>query len=919
MPEEFFMDYKDTINLPKTSFKMKANLPQREPDILKFWEKIDIYKLIRESRKGKPKFILHDGPPYANGAIHIGHALNKVLKDIVVKYKTMQGRDAPYIPGWDCHGMPIEHKVMESLGEKAKSLSRLEIRKRCREYAAKYVRTQKKQFKRLGVFGDWENPYITMDKDYEANIVENFGVLVKKGYIYRGLRPIHWCPHCQTVLAEAEVEYKEHSSPSIYVKFPVTENISRYPTSFIIWTTTPWTLPANVAVAVHPAEKYLFILTKDEVYIIAEKLLENVRVKLNIKNYKVIKKVSGKELEGMHLSHPLIKRESVVICADYVDMNTGTGCVHIAPGHGYEDYRAGLKYNLPIICPVDEGGIFTEEGGDFNGEFVFDANKHIIDVLKDKGLLLLKEDFTHSYPHCWRCGNPLIFRATKQWFIKVDHNDLRERVLNEIDETKWVPSWCGDRIRNMVQVRPDWCLSRQRAWGIPIPALYCKNCGEPILDSTVIERAVNIMREKGSDLWFKAPVSDFIPEGKRCSKCGGNEFVRETDILDVWFDSSCSYRILKELPADLYLEAAEQGGKWFQLSMFTSTITDGISPFRSVLSHGLVLDSSMRKMSKNLGNVISPEEVWKRYGSDILRLQFASTNYTADFPFGNELFEPTVDIYRRIRNTFKFLLGNLYDFDPKKDFVPYRKLLEIDRLILHKLQELIQDVEGEYERFAFHKVSYIFHNFCAVDLSKFYFDILKDRLYTYNAKGDDRRSAQTVLYELLNSLIRLIAPILPYTAEEVWQNYYKEGSIHLQYMPVVNKNYIDEKLSERWSTILSVRDKVLLPLEKARREKKIGNSLEAKLLIFAEDRDVLELLKSYEKDLPSIFIVSQVEVLNSKYSFGKNAQKQDGIMIEVVNAEGKKCERCWIYSKSVGKSKEYPTLCEKCVKVMKNQ
>ncbi|MDI6840577.1 MAG: isoleucine--tRNA ligase [bacterium] len=943
------MGYKDTVHLPRTDFSMRANLPKKEIDILGFWDELDIYKEVRKSRSGKEKFVLHDGPPYTNGHIHLGQALNKILKDTIVKYKAMMGFDTPCILGWDCHGMPIEHEVIktearsenrEAKDQKTEDIRRIEIIKKCRLYAEKFVHIQMAEFKRLGVFGDWANPYLTMDKSYEAKIIENFGAMLDKGYVYRGLRPIYWCFHCKTALSEHEVEYAECKSPSVYVKFTVKDTIADIPyqTNFIIWTTTPWTIPANVGIAVNPNYEYSFVLMNNEVYVVAKELVESIMSVIGFfegsrgKGYKIIKTVKGVELENLHCQHPLggrglINQTSTVVLADWVGLEQGTGCVHIAPGHGYEDYQVGLKYKLPIISPVDESGKFTEEAGEFAGKQVFDADPYICNVLRDNGFLLYEGKILHSYPHCWRCRKPLIFRAAYQWFLAIDHNNLRNECLAEIENINWIPYWSKDRIKNMVEERPDWCLSRQRYWGVPIPAIYCKNCDSPILEKGIIKRAQTIIKNGGGEAWFTCDISDLVGSasgGKEltCQQCGKKEFRKGTDILDVWFDSSCSYSaVLKKsddlkYPADLYLEGAEQARGWFQLSLIESLITDKKAPYKSVVSHGLILDSSMRKMSKSLGNVISTDKILKKYGADILRLQFLSVDYTQDFPFSEELFLPVIDSYRKIRNTFRFLLGNLYDFNPENK-VSYNKLLEIDQLILHRLQKLIERVTAAYEEFTFYKVCSLFHNFCVVDLSKFYLDILKDRLYTYGLSSIERRAAQTVLYEILDTLVRLIAPILPFTAEEVWQSKIKnrkecEKSVHLSLMPKPNEALLNNELSLKWDELNSVRDEVLLALELARKDKFIGNSLEASVVIWTQDKRLRELLKKELHQLPSIFIVSQVSI-----SQVKGMLKGKKVDVKIQRAAGKKCERCWIFSQEIGKNMDYPTLCPKCIGVIK--
>ncbi len=898
------MNYKDTINLPKTSFSMKANLKEKEPKFLKYWEDIKLYEKLQK-REGET-FILHDGPPYANGNVHLGTALNKILKDFVLKYKSMRGYRCPFIPGWDCHGMPIEHEVTKSFGEKWKDISKLERRKKCKDYADKFINVQREEFKRLGVIGDWQNPYITMSPRYEAKILDVFKKLVEKGYIYRANKPIYWCPVCETALAEAEVEYREREDPSIYVRFPMEKGVS-----LLIWTTTPWTLPANVAVAVKPDIDYEFVEYNGHILVIAAPLREKV-----LGDVPVIKKVKGKSLSGKHTGHPIFEdRISKIVTADFVTMEMGTGCVHIAPGHGEEDYRLGREYNLEVLSPVNEKGIFTADAGPFAGKYVFDANKDIIEFLKNKGLLVKEEKITHSYPHCWRCKNPLIFRASPQWFLDIEHLDLRKRCLDILSEIKWIPKWGFDRMRNSLLQRPDWCLSRQRAWGVPLPILYCKNCGEPLLDVEVIDRTIRIVETMGTDAWFHLPPEE-IAQDKVCKKCGAKAFVKEEDVFDVWFDSSSSFNaVCKEdlkYPADIYLEAVDQHRGWFQLSLILSVATDGKTPFKTCITHGLVLDKEYRKMSKSLGNVVSPMEVVEKYGADILRLYFASVDYTKDLPFDMEVVDKVAIAYRKIRNTFKYLLGNLHDFDPQKDKVEYDNLMEIDKYMLHKLQKVIKEVLTAYDKFDFAKVYSRLLDFVNY-LSWFYFDILKDRLYTYGKDWIERRSAQTVLYDILLALVKLYAPLMPFTTEEVWQHLKISESVHLELLPEPEDKFINEELEKEWEIIESVRDDVLKALEIKRKEKFIGNSLEARIKIEAKNEEVKSILENKKEFLPEVFIVSQVEIgeVSNVVHDGEN------VKVGVEHALGKKCERCWIYSETVGKDKEYPTICSKCVKVIK--
>ncbi len=910
------MSFRDTVNLPKTDFPMRGNLPKREPERIKWWKEIDIYKKLMEKRKNNPEYILHDGPPYANGHIHVGTAFNKVLKDFVIKSKSMAGYKTPYIPGWDCHGMPIEHKVTEQLGEKARELPKMEIRKKCREYAEKFVSIQKEEFPRLGVFGDWDNPYLTMDKDYEGDIIGVFNDMVKRGYIYKGLRPIHWCSKCETALAEAEVEYKDEVSPSIFVKLKIEGEENTY---IIIWTTTPWTLPANVAVAVHPDEEYVYLKQGEEQWIMALPLVEINKEKLNLTG-EIVKKLKGSELEGKVYFHPIFEdKKGSVVLADYVTMDTGSGCVHTAPGHGYEDYQTGLKYNLPIVSPVDKQGKFTDEVPQWKGMHVFEANKHIVEFLKEKGILLSYEEFSHSYPHCWRCESPLIFRATSQWFLKVDHNNLREEAKDAIEnKVQWIPAWSKDRIGNMVESRPDWCLSRQRSWGVPIPALVCKKCGHSFLDEKVIENVEKKIREEGSDVWFYTDVSEFINEDTACPKCGGKEFEKEEDIFDVWFDASVSFRAVVErreelkFPSDMYLEAVDQHRGWFQVSLISGIASGDGVPYKSVLTHGLILDEERKKMSKKLGNVINPMDVINKYGADILRLWFSSVDYTSDMAFGMTSLKSVVDIYRKIRNTYRYLLGNLDGFSKDK-MLPYDELLPVDKYILHRLYVTSEKIKKAYEQFAFYKVFHLYHNFCVIDLSQFYFDILKDRMYILSVDSKERLSAQTVMYHLLDGLLRLFAPILPFTTEEAYQYapFKEEESIHLLEFAQTEKEWFNEELSGEWERLLKIRDVVLVALEEARNKDMIGKSLEGHVLIDAGKEN--DLLKKYENYLKEIFIVSQVTIGESS---GDIVIERDDIKVGVKFADGKKCERCWMYSTSVGNNEKGLQVCDRCYKVI---
>ncbi len=923
MLREAYMDYRNTLNLPKTDFPMKANLPKREPDILRMWEAREIYGKMAQQALERRKYILHDGPPYANGNIHIGTALNKILKDIIVKSKFMAGFNSHYVPGWDCHGLPVEHEVEKGLGKKKAELSTVEIRRRCRDYATKFVNIQREEFKRLGVFGAWKTPYLTMDFKYQATIVREFGKFLLNGSVYKGKKPVHWCPTCKTALAEAEVKYEDHRSPSIYVKFKMTSPLPNgvgigegKPVSVIIWTTTPWTIPANLAIALHPDFTYVAVDLGAEIYILAESLLKEVLEKFGIKTYKVLAKFPGKRLEGLKTSHPLYDRESVIVLAPYVTLDVGTGCVHTAPGHGQEDYETGIQYGLEIYSPVDDDGRFTRDVPFFAGQFVFDANSAVNQKLKEVGALLKEEVMVHSYPHCWRTNDPIIFRATEQWFISMEKTGLRQNALRAINEVTWIPPWGRDRIYGMIENRPDWCVSRQRAWGIPITVFYCRTCGQTLATAETIGHVVKLFEERGADVWFEEEPSRLLPEGTRCPKCGGSEFTKETDILDVWFDSGVSWAAVLEnrddlqFPASLYLEGSDQHRGWFHSSLLTSVGTRGHAPYEAVLTHGFVVDGEGKKMSKSAGNVIAPEEVINRLGADVLRLWVSAEDYKDDIKISDEILKRLADAYFRIRNTFRFLLGNLYDFDPQRDRISYSELYEIDRWALHRLQKLISRVREAYERFEFHIVYHSVQNFCAVEMSSTYFDILKDRLYTFASRSPGRRAAQTALYEILNGLARLMAPILSFTSEEVWQclpsSEGKAESVHLTLFPEVNPNYLDEELNERWERIWEIRSAVTKALEEARRGKKIGLSLDAQVHLHLPEKEY-EFLQPYKKDLKSIFIVSSVTLHR-----GEKERR-----VEVLRAEGEKCERCWNYDPNVGRHPEHPKACGRCVEALK--
>lgn len=911
------MDYSKTVNLPKTNFPMKADLANREPIIQKRWEEEKIYEKLagRESPKGL--FVLHDGPPYSNGDIHMGHALNKVLKDFVVRFKAMDGYQTPFIPGWDNHGLPIENKVSEQFRKKHQTPSKLEMRRACREYAGKWVDIQREQFKRLGVTGDWDNPYLTMNYGYEATIIKVFGELATKGYVYRGLKPIHWCIYDETALAEAEIEYGEHTSPSIYVRFPLVKDPNNLFEAngrnayTVIWTTTPWTIPANLAVAVHPDFEYAFVDVDNDRYLVAAELVGKMMQAIGKENYCVEKTVKGSELEGMVFKHPLFDRDSVLVHANYVTLEEGTGVVHTAPGHGREDFETGMRYGLEILNPVDEKGRFTKQAHQFEGLHILkQGNQAVVEALQESGNLLAHSSISHSYPHCWRCHNPVVFRTTVQWFMSLDHEGLRQKMLDTIGSISYYPAEGKNRLYAMMEASPDWCLSRQRSWGVAIPVFFCKGCEEPVMAQESFDRVYEEVLAHGSDVWYEKEASELLPQGFKCPKCGGTEFTKETDVLDVWFDSGSSCRAVTErrlgdFGANMYLEGSDQHRGWFNKSLVIGMATRDGSPFAELVTHGFVLDAEGKKMSKSGGNAISPKETMKTIGADVLRLYVSSLNYFEDVRFGSEMFTRATDAYRRIRNTFRFMLGNISDFDPKKDAVDYAQMLEIDRFALHRLAELIDQVRRAYDSYEFHRVYHSIHNFCAVDLSSLYLDILKDRLYASAEDSKERRSAQTALYEITSALARMLAPVLVHTTEEVWQELAgddKETSVHLASFPEAKPEWTDAKLAANWTRILEVRDKVLAALEEARQSGKIGKPLESKVKLSAP-HELCEFLRVYEGWLPSIFIVSQVDL---------ECADVDELGVEVMLPEGEKCERCWLVLESVGTHADHPALCNRC-------
>lgn len=920
------MEYKETLNLPVTDFPMKANLAQKELEILDHWEKTALYARLVEAGQGKPKYILHDGPPYANGHIHIGHALNKILKDIVLKSKRMSGFTAPYVPGWDCHGLPIELQVEKNLGGKKHEISKLEMRKMCREYAAKFVAIQKEEFRRLGVLGEWDNPYLTMAFSYEGITARELARFAGNGGLYKGKKPVHWCSSCGTALAEAEVEYADHKSPSIYVKFLLKDDISAAlpqlagkKVSVVIWTTTPWTLPANLAIALHPELEYVALDTGNEVLIVAAGLLEAFEKATGVAG-QVIATFTADLLVNKKCRHPFYDRESVILPGEHVTLEAGTGCVHTAPGHGHDDYELGLKYGLDIYNPVDNRGRFLPNVEFFGGQFVFDANTNVIEKLREVGALIAAGEVSHSYPHCWRCKKPIIFRATEQWFIAMDKNDLRRKALEQIDRVTWIPKWGKERIYGMIENRPDWCVSRQRNWGVPITAFYCKQCGEALADGLTMHHVADLFMTHGSDIWYEKEAAELLPAGTVCPSCGGSDFDKEMDILDVWFDSGVSHAAVLEhrpelgSPADMYLEGSDQHRGWFHSSLLASVGTRETAPYKSVLTHGFVVDGQGRKMSKSVGNVVAPEEVIKKYGAEILRLWVAAQDYRDDIRISPEILTRLSEAYRRIRNTCRYILGNINDFDPRRDSVPYREMPEIDRWALHQLELLKEKVLAAYDACEFHVLYHAVNSFCTVEMSAFYLDILKDRVYTSRKDSLERRSAQTAMYQVLEAVVKLIAPVLSFTADEVWRYMPKqeEESVHLAQFPHLHPEHRDEALVERWERLIKVRAEVSKALEQARVQKVIGHSLDAAVVI-AAPAELREFLQGYAAELKSIFIVSKVELVESLSGESYAAEGVPGMLIRVGAAPGAKCERCWCYDEEIGKDDEHPTICPKCL------
>ena len=927
-------DYGATLNLPKTSFQMKANLPNKEPKFIKMWQEQEIY--FKGIDKDKPSFILHDGPPYANGEIHIGHALNKILKDIILKYKRLRGYNAPYIPGWDTHGLPIELKVTEKLGSKAKEMTPAEIRELCAEYAKKWVGIQREGFVRLGVLGDWENPYLTLKPEYEAKQLEVFGELYENGYIFKGLKPIYWSPVTETALAEAEIEYKNVSSPSIYVKMKANQDLldrigMTEETWVVIWTTTPWTLPANVAISLNPDFEYGVYKTEKGNLILGKDLAEQAFSAMEIENYELIKEFVGRDIERTTYQHPFLDRTGLVILGTHVTADAGTGCVHTAPGHGQDDYVVGTRYGLPVISPINHKGVLTEDAGQFAGLFYAKANKEICAYLEETGDLLKLKMIEHSYPHDWRSKTPVIFRATEQWFVNVEGSDIRERALKALDDVTFIPAWGRNRIGSMLETRPDWCISRQRVWGVPIPVFYNVATGKEIFNRDILNRIIEIVKKEGTIAWVKYSAEELIGE-ELLEKYNlkGVELRKETNIMDVWFDSGVSHRAVLETrgdllhrPADLYLEGSDQHRGWFQTSLLTSIGSTHDAPFKNILTHGFVNDGEGKKMSKSVGNTVVPADVIKVYGADILRLWCASVDYREDVKISDNILKQMAEAYRRVRNTARYILGNSNDFNPNTDRVSYEQLMEIDKWALHKLEVLKRKVTENYDKYEFYNLFQDIHYFAGVDMSAFYLDIIKDRLYTEGTNSIERRSAQTVMTEILITLTKMIAPILSFTAEEIWETLPEvlkdKESVLLTDWYKENDEYLNPEIENKWVEIIKVRREANKSLEKARQGKDriIGNSLDAKVMLHSTDAEIQKFLVENREKLELALIVSEVEVVeNIDETFTKGEEATD-LYIKVLHAEGEKCERCWKYSKEIGKDPEHPTLCPRCASVLK--
>ena len=928
-------DYGATLNLPKTSFQMRANLPNKEPKIIQKWQEDDIY--AKGLNKGTKSFILHDGPPYANGNIHIGHALNKILKDIILKYKRLNGYNAPYVPGWDTHGLPIELKVTEKLGEKAKEMDALQIRKLCTEYALEWVQTQKEGFIRLGVLGDWNNPYLTLKPEYEAKQLEVFGELYENGYIFKGLKPIYWSPVTETALAEAEIEYKNVTSPSIYVKMKGNKDLMEKlgmneEVWVVIWTTTPWTLPANVAISLNPNFEYGVYKTEKGNLILAKDLAEKAFVEIGITEYELVKEFIGSDLEKATYQHPFLDRTGMIILGTHVTADAGTGCVHTAPGHGQDDYVVGTRYGLPVISPINNKGVLTEDAGQFAGMFYLKANKAIVAHITETGHLLKLKEITHSYPHDWRSKTPVIFRATEQWFVKAEGSDLRERALKALDDVEFIPAWGRNRIGSMLETRPDWCISRQRVWGVPIPVFYNETTGKEIFNREILDRVIEFVKKEGSAAWLTHTPEELIGEELLVKyNLKGVPLRKETNIMDVWFDSGVSHRAVLETrgdllhrPADLYLEGSDQHRGWFQTSLLTSIGSTHDAPFKKILTHGFVNDGEGKKMSKSVGNVVVPADVIKVYGADILRLWCASVDYRDDVKISDNILKQMAEAYRRVRNTARYILGNSNDFDPSVDKIAYKDLMEIDKWALNKLEILKRKVTENYNKYEFYNLFQDIHYFAGVDMSAFYLDIIKDRLYTEGTNSLARRSAQTVMTEILVTLTKMIAPILSFTAEEIWgtlpETLKHAESVLLTNWYENNDEYLNEEIDKKWLEIIKIRKEANKVLEKARagEDRIIGNSLDAKVFLHSTDANLEKFLKENKDRLELALIVSDLEIVDSHDDTYEKGEELPELYTKVAHAEGEKCERCWKYSTEIGKDSDHPTLCPRCASVLKN-
>jgi isoleucyl-tRNA synthetase len=921
------LELKKTLNLPKTDFPMKAGLPQNEPKQLAAWQESRLYERILEARKGQPSFVLHDGPPYPTGTIHLGTGLNKILKDMIVKSKSMAGHHAPYVPGWDCHGLPIETQVEKELGGKGK-VAPAEFRRLCRQFATRYVEQHKRDFQRLGVFGRWDDPYLTMSHDYEAVVAGALLDFMEKGFAYRGRKPVYWCIYDSTALAEAEVEYEDHTSPSVWVKFGATgggkmdaEGMSDV--SAVIWTTTPWTLPHNRALAFHPDFEYVVVDTEKGGLLLAAERLAALQAECGIKEVQVRSDWKGQDFAGAKFQHPFLPIEVPGILADYVTLDQGSGIVHTAPGHGSDDFLSGQKYGLEIFAPIDDKGVYLEGLPQYRGKHVFEANPIIVKLLEDRGALLGNHSYTHSYPHCWRCHHPVIFRATEQWFIKMDQashgkeKTLRAEALEEVHRVKWIPAWGEERIHEMIEKRPDWCVSRQRFWGVPIIVFYCEGCGARLEDFAALRNVVKWFEREGADAWYQHTAEELLPAGTKCP-CGARAWRKENDILDVWFDAgSSNLAVLKkeEWPADVYLEGPDQYRGWFQSSLLIATGLRDRAPYRSVVTHGWTLDERGRPMSKSFGNVVLPSEICEKWGADLLRLWVASQEYQADVKMSERVMTQLSEAYRKIRNTFRFALGNLFDFEPGRDALSGERMEAIDRWMLERTAELVKKCRAWYAAYEFHRVYHAIHDYCVVDLSAFYFDVLKDRLYTKAARNRSRRSAQTAVWKITSTLVRLAAPILVFTSEEIWVHLPKlpgePESVHIDVFPEepALRSNIDAKEKLEWEKLHALRAEVLQDLERARTQKFINASLEAKIRLRSKGL-YLELLERHAKDLPGLFIVSQVEVL--PFDGPVHSDHAEPLHVEVLRADGTKCERCWNYSTHVGENPRYPGVCERC-------